>query len=67
MVSHFCKTAFRPYDFAVQVALIIAHHRLVSADGMQVSSDEPDQWKDAVSICEHYLGYGKDFTLDNAV
>ena len=66
-VSNFCKTAFRPYDFAVQVALIIAYHHLISAGGMQASSDGPDQWKDAISICEHYLGYGKDFTLDNAV
>ena len=60
----FCKTAFRPYDFAVQVALVIAQHHLGHVN-MHVSSDGPGHWQDAQDMCEHYLGYGGDFIQES--
>jgi len=57
-----CKTAFRPYDLAVQVFLIIAKHHLGKA--MVVKSDgDVRQWLDAVKLCENVLNYGSDFQL----
>ena len=59
---NFCKTAYKPYDLAVTVALVIAKHYL--GDAIEVSSDgEMKDWQDAKDICEHFLGYGADFTL----
>lgn len=56
------KTNFRPYDLAVQVALIIASHHLESQ--IRVTSDgESVHWDDARQFCEHFLGYGADFAL----
>lgn len=58
----FCKTAYKPYDLAVNVCLIIASHHL--KDQIFVTSDgELDQWQDAIDLCDHFLGYGKDFTF----
>lgn len=59
----FCKTAFKPYDLAVTVCLVILkhylpHQLLVSSDG-----EEP-QWADAKILCQKALGYGADFTLE---
>ena len=57
------KTNYRPYDIAVNTALIIAKHHL--KDGIVVKSDgEIDKWQDAMSMCQHMLGYGKEFSLD---
>lgn len=58
----FCKTAYKPYDLAVIICLIIAKHHLkdeiiVSSDGML------EQWKDGMLICQKILGYGLDFRL----
>mgnify|MGYP001615467014 CR=1 FL=1 len=56
----FTKTAYKPYDFAVNCALIIADHYLrgkvfVHSDG------ELEDWQDAIKICQKALGYGSDF------
>jgi hypothetical protein len=63
LVFAFCKTARKPYDLAVQVALIVFRHHLgnyfiVSSDG-----GDPD-WEAARQICQKHLGYGDDFRLD---
>ena len=58
----FCKTAYKPYDLAVNITLIIAKHHL--GEQIVVSSDgELAQWKDSMTICQHFLGYGADFKL----
>lgn len=58
----FCKTAYKPYDVAVNVCLIIAKHYLKSQ--IKVSSDgELHHWKDAMKLCQRMLGYGLDFKL----
>lgn len=58
-----CKTAYKPYDLAVNICLIIAKHNL--KDQIIIHSDgEIDQWKDAIEITKHFLGYGSDFNLD---
>ena len=60
----FCKTAYRPYDLAVNVCLIIAKHRL--KDGIVVkSSGTENNWIEGKQLCQHFLGYGGDFRLDN--
>ena len=58
----FCKTAYKPYDLAVIICLIIAKHHLkkqiiVTSDGAL------DKWKDGMLICQKILGYGLDFAL----
>ena len=59
----FCKTAYKPYDLAVIICLIIAKHHL--ADALTVSSDGTDeQWMDGKIICQKILGYGLDFQLE---
>jgi len=60
---NFCKTAFKPYDFAVNCALIIAKHYLGSKILVQ-SDGEITQWMDAVFLCQKMLGYGENFKLD---
>lgn len=58
----FCKTAYKPYDLAVTAALIVARHHL--GDALGVASDgESRDWQDARRLCQHVLGYGKDFEL----
>lgn len=60
---NFCKTAYKPYDLAVTAALVIAKHYFGSA--IAVSSDgEMKDWKDAMDLCQHFLGYGAEFALD---
>jgi hypothetical protein len=59
----FCKTAYKPYDLAVIICLIIAKHYL--KEQIKVSSDgKIDQWMDGMLICQKILGYGLDFKLD---
>lgn len=63
MYFEFCKTAFKPYDLAVTACLIVAKHHLGGA--IVVKSDgELDAWKDAMRLCQHVLGYGGGFGLD---
>jgi len=62
-IFNFTKTAFKPYDLAVNVCLIIAKHYL--KDQIKISSDgEISAWKDAMEICHYFLGYGKDFNFE---
>ncbi|MFA6186457.1 MAG: hypothetical protein WC770_04490 [Phycisphaerae bacterium] len=57
-----CKTAYKPYDLAVIICLIIAKHYL--KEQIIVSSDGTlDNWKDGMLICQKILGYGLDFAL----
>jgi len=58
----FCKTAFRPYDLAVNVFLIIAKHYL--KDNIKVSSDgKMTHWQEGMMLCQVHLGYGLEFKL----
>ena len=58
----FCKTAYKPYDWAVTAFLVIAKHYL--GDKILVSSDgEMVHWQDAMQLCQIELGYGMDFQL----
>lgn len=60
---NFTKTAYKPYDLAVNVALIIAKHHL--GDQIIVSSDGKQQhWVEGMFICQKILGYGKDFKIN---
>jgi hypothetical protein len=53
----FCKTAYKPYDFAVTAFLVIAKHYL--GDLLRVSTDgEDNDWHDAKVLCQFHLGYG---------
>lgn len=57
-----CKTNYKPYDLAVQVALVIAKHNL--KDQIIVKSDgDESKWVEAKQLCQHFLGYGEDFKL----
>jgi len=59
----FCKTAFKPYDWAVTAFLIIAKHYL--GDRLIVRSDGTSaNWQDARLLCQLELGYGMEFQLD---
>lgn len=59
----FCKTAFRPYDLAVNCFLIIARHHL--GDDLIVRSDgTAAHWVDAVTICFNAFKYN-DFVLND--
>jgi hypothetical protein len=59
-----CKTGFRPYDLAVQCALLIARHRV--GDRFVVQSSGSDwHWRDAHRICYVQLGYPlSEFRMD---
>jgi hypothetical protein len=51
-----CKTAFRPYDLAVQCLLLIAKHHL--DEGIKVHSGGSDlHWNDPRRLCYAHLGY----------
>jgi len=57
-----CKTAYKPYDLAVIICLIIAKHHL--GKDLLVSSDgELSHWQDGMLICQKILGYGLDFSF----
>lgn len=59
----FCKTAFKPYDLAVTVFLIIAKYYL--KDELMVTSDGSSKhWQDAKELCQAILEYGEDFKFD---
>jgi hypothetical protein len=64
LIFQFTKTAFKPYDLAVNVCLIIAKHYF--KDQIKVSSDgEMENWEEGKQLVQHFLGYGKDFKLDD--
>jgi hypothetical protein len=55
-ISDSCKTAFRPYDLAVQCVLLIVKHHL--KDRIQVWSGGSDyHWNDARMLCYLHLSY----------
>ena len=60
----FCKTAYKPYDLAVIICLIIAKHHL-GKDILPSSDGTLEQWKDGMVICQKILGYGLGFSLDD--
>jgi len=61
-----CKTAFKPYDWAVTAFLVIAKHYL--KEKLVVKSDgTPANWHDARILCQVELGYGMDFELDEGL
>ena len=59
-----CKTAYKPYDLAVIICLIITKHHLAK-DILVASDGTLDNWKDGMLICQKILGYGLDFTFNN--
>jgi hypothetical protein len=63
LVFECCKTAFRPYDLAVQCALLIGKHHL--RESFKVNSGGSDwHWNDARRVCYLHLGYPlNDFKL----
>ena len=62
-VFSYCKTEQLPYDFCVQVALIVLKHHLEAA--IKITSDGGDaEWQRARDVCQEHLGYGQDFRLD---
>ena len=57
------KTAHKPYDLAVTACLVIAKHHL--KDDIIIYSDGAmKNWYEAMVLCDHFLGYGKNFSLD---
>ena len=57
-----CKTAYRPYDLALNILLIIATHYL--KDKIEVHSDgEMTHWQEGMMLCQIHLGYGLKFIL----
>jgi hypothetical protein len=58
-----CKTGFRPYDLCVQCCLAVFKEYFPAE--FLVSSDGTDkQWNEARDVCQHILGYGLTFGLD---
>jgi len=58
------KTAYKPYDLAVTICLVIAKHHL--KDAITIHSDGTmENWHEAMQLCHHFLGYGKGFSLDD--
>jgi hypothetical protein len=61
----FCKTVRKPYDLAVQAALIVFKHYLGAL--LRVTSDgDEEEWETARRVCQQRLGYGEDFRLDRS-
>jgi hypothetical protein len=59
-----CKTGFRPYDLAVQCALLVSKHHL--GDEFYVYSSGSDwHWNDVRRMCYVHLGYPlSEFRID---
>lgn len=57
------KTNYKPYDLAVNVCLVIAKHYLKD-DVLVMSDGTENNWVEAKGLCQHFLGYGEDFKLD---
>lgn len=62
-IFEFTKTAYKPYDLAVNVCLIIAKEHLGKAIIVQ-SDGASEDWMEAMQLCQQFLGYGADYTLD---
>ena len=61
--GEFTKTAYKPYDLAVNVCLVIAKHYL--GDKLVVRSDgDNSNWEEGKQLVQHFLGYGENFKLD---
>jgi hypothetical protein len=59
-----CKTAYRPYDLAVNAFLVIAKHHL--GDKVHVSSDgELQHWLEGIALCRIYLGYEETYEFSD--
>lgn len=56
----FCKTAFRPYDLAVTVFLLIAKRHLSKEARVETDGDAK-QWEDAQLLCQTELCYSLTF------
>lgn len=56
---NFCKTAFKPYDLAVIIFLIIAKYKLKEKINVSSAGDD-DAWFDGKMFCHESLGYGLD-------
>ena len=64
-IRQYCKTGFRPYDLAVQCALLIAKHHLRDAFAVWSGGSEW-HWNDARRFCYLHLGYSLgEFNLDD--
>lgn len=64
--KHFActKTAYKPYDLAVTVCLVIAKHHL--GENIIIHSDGTmENWHEAMNLCHHFLKYGRGFCLDD--
>ena len=60
----FCKTAYKPYDFAVMISLMVIKHHL-GAD-FSISSDGGiEEWKDAIEYYEKYFNRSAPKQLKN--
>jgi hypothetical protein len=60
----FCKTAYKPYDLAVTVFLVITKRYLKERIWI-VSDGGTQHWADARILCQKALGYGIEFELDH--
>ena len=59
----YVKTAYKPYDLAVTVCLVIAKQHL-GKNIMLDSNGTINNWHEAMQLCQHFLGYGLEFSLD---
>jgi hypothetical protein len=64
LFSSNCKTAYRPYDLAVNAVLVIAKHHL--GDKTKVVSDgDLPRWIEAIELCRQYLGYPETYKFNS--
>jgi hypothetical protein len=58
-----CKTAYRPYDLAVNAFLVIAKHHL--GDKISIHSDgNLNHWLEGIALCRVYLGYPEHYVFN---
>ena len=62
-IFQFTKTDGFSYNLAVMVFLVIAKYYLDGRINIQSDGSQAD-WDSARELCQHILGYGKDFKLD---
>jgi hypothetical protein len=62
-VFSFCKTARKPYDFAVQITLLLYKHYF--GDKVGISSDgELSDWREAIDFVKFTFGFDAGFDAD---
>ncbi len=61
----FCKTAGKRYDIAVCAFLIIAKQHLNSSLDVRSDGEIDEEWLDIRLLCDHVLGYGKNFVFSD--